>query len=137
MSLLVKLGYRMKRTRDGDEREFWRVSHPENRRLVFVGSFLAGRGDFVIDAPFIIHFGIDLFVAFANESGFDHAAQRTVKRPRSHLDLPLRIGFDLLHDAVAVSLVFGKCEKDMQNRWSQGRIGFVGCHEKTLYPQRI
>lgn len=37
MLLLVKLGYRMRRTVDADGGEFWRASHPEGRRLVFVG----------------------------------------------------------------------------------------------------
>jgi protein phosphatase len=45
MSLLVKIGYRMKRVTDAAEPtgELWRVSHPENRRLVFVGD-LCDRG---------------------------------------------------------------------------------------------
>jgi protein phosphatase len=51
MALLVKLGYRLKRVADapadeGDRdsrRDSWRVSHPDNRRLVFVGD-LCDRG---------------------------------------------------------------------------------------------
>jgi protein phosphatase len=72
LELLVKLGYRMKRVRDrpatsetakaGEdgsgpigEREFWRVSHPENRRLVFVGD-LCDRGP---DTPGVYRLVLD------------------------------------------------------------------------------
>ncbi len=55
MLLLVKLGYRMKRAKDADESECWRVSHPEGRRLVFVGD-LCDRGP---DTPAVYRLVMD------------------------------------------------------------------------------
>ncbi len=80
MALLVKLGYRMKRARDLDDRELWRVSHPENRRLVFVGD-LCDRGP---DTPGVLRLVLDAMkrgVAFCVLGNHDDKLLRWLKTP--------------------------------------------------------
>ena len=80
MLLLVKLGYRMKRTKDADGRELWRVSHPENRRLVFVGD-LCDRGP---DTPGVFRLVTDAAkrgVAFCVLGNHDDKLLRWLKTP--------------------------------------------------------
>jgi protein phosphatase len=79
ISLLVKLGYRMKRVEE-DGREYWRVSHPENRRLVFVGD-LCDRGP---DTPGVFRLVIDAVkrgVAFCVLGNHDDKLLRWFKTP--------------------------------------------------------
>ena len=78
--LLVKLGYRLKRTADADGREFWRVSHPENRRLVFVGD-LCDRGP---DSPGVFRLVMDAVqrgAAFCVLGNHDDKLLRWCKTP--------------------------------------------------------
>jgi protein phosphatase len=80
MLLLVKLGYRMKRVRDADEREYWRVSHDENRRLVFVGD-LCDRGP---DTPGVFRLVMDAVsrgVAFCVLGNHDDKLLRWLNSP--------------------------------------------------------
>ncbi|MBN9117565.1 MAG: AAA family ATPase, partial [Planctomycetes bacterium] len=80
MSLLVKLGYRMRRTKGADGRELWRVSHPENRRLVFVGD-LCDRGP---DTPGVYRLVTDAVargVAFCVLGNHDDKLLRWFKTP--------------------------------------------------------
>ena len=79
MSLLVKLGYRMKRVAE-EGRDFWRVSHPENRRLVFVGD-LNDRGP---DTPGVYRLVTDAVsrgVAFCVLGNHDDKLLRWFKAP--------------------------------------------------------
>src|SRR5688500_14277604 len=99
--------------------------------------FLAERGDPVIDAALIVHFRVDLPVAFAYQPGVDHAADRTVEGARSHLYLATRVRFDLLHDPVAMALLRRDGEQDVEHRWSEWGAGLLCDHAKSLYPLRI
>jgi protein phosphatase len=79
MLLLVKLGYRMKRVAEAG-REFWRVTHPENRRLVFVGD-LCDRGP---DTPGVYRLVTDAVargVAFCVIGNHDDKLLRWFKTP--------------------------------------------------------
>ncbi|QJW95740.1 AAA family ATPase [Frigoriglobus tundricola] len=79
LALLVKLGYRMKRVAE-EGREFWRVSHPENRRLVFVGD-LCDRGP---DTPGVYRLVMDAVqrgVAFSVLGNHDDKLLRWFRTP--------------------------------------------------------
>ncbi len=80
LALLVKLGYRMKRQTDADAREFWRVTHPAGRRLVFVGD-LNDRGP---DTPGVYRLVMDAVrrgVAFCVLGNHDDKLLRWLKAP--------------------------------------------------------
>jgi protein phosphatase len=79
LMLLVKLGYRMKRVNEGDG-DFWRVSHSENRRLVFVGD-LCDRGP---DTPGVFRLVMDAVsrgIAFCVLGNHDDKLLRWFKTP--------------------------------------------------------
>jgi len=79
LALLVKLGYRMKRVTD-ETRDFWRVTHPENRHLVFVGD-LCDRGP---DTPGVYRLVMDAVqrgVAFSVLGNHDDKLLRWFRTP--------------------------------------------------------
>jgi len=80
IALVVKLGYRLKRTRDGEEREFWRVSHSDNRRLVFVGD-LCDRGPDTPGVFALVMDAVERGVAFCVLGNHDDKLLRWFKTP--------------------------------------------------------
>ena len=86
--------------------------------------------DLIVDAPFIIHFGVDALVAFFDQPCLEHPLERPVERSGSHADLALRVDFDLFHDAVAVTFSVGKRHEDVEysgcKRWG------CACHTHTI-----
>src|SRR5688572_20129295 len=67
----------------------------------------------VVDAALIIYGRIDLLVAFTNETGIDHPADRAVERPWPHFHFSLRIRLNLLHNPIAMPLPGTEREQDM------------------------
>src|SRR5215210_3432686 len=73
----------------------------------------------IIDTPLIVHFGVNPLVTLSDQSRIEHAFERAVECARTHGDLPLRVCFDLFHDAVTVTLSAGECQENMKDSWSE------------------
>lgn len=98
-------------------------------------SFLTERCDLVIDPPLVIHGGVYPAAGFANEPGLNHTPDRSVEGARSHLYLAVRIGFDLLHNAVTVTVLSREGEQNMKYGGSKRRrAGVRFGHGFRIYP---
>ena len=58
---------------------------------------------------------------FLDQTGLEHSLDRAVQRAGSHQDLPLRVGFYLQHDAIAVLLSICQRQQDIEHSGSKGK----------------
>jgi len=88
----------------------------------------ASGGKLIIDAPLIIHFGIDSPVTFPDQTRVEHPLERAVERAGAHTDFAIRIRFDLLHDSIAVTFSTRERQQYVEHGWSKGGFRISGCH---------
>lgn len=88
--------------------------------------------DLVVDAAFIVHFRVDAFIAFTNQTRVEHPLERAVQCAWSHRNLPMRICLDLFHDPIAVTLPAGEREEDVEHGGRKWLVGIV-CSHNSLW----
>jgi len=88
--------------------------------------------DLIIDAPLVVHFRVEAFIAFFHETSIEHPLERTVERARLHGYFFLRVCFDLFHDAIAVPLSARERQEDMEYSWCE-RWSVSGSRHNSRY----
>ena len=77
----------------------------------------------VVAPAFVVERRVGSVIALLDQAGCQHALDRAVERSRAHLHLTLRHQLHLLHDGVAVFLIIGQRQQDVEDRRGQGEEG--------------
>jgi hypothetical protein len=87
------------------------------------GDDAAEGGDAVVAAAFVVEFGEGSLAGFDEEALFEHALNGTVEGAGAEFERPPGTGGDVLDDGVAVAVLIGDGEQNVEGGVGEGEQG--------------